>query len=137
MSKIIISFIKSRIWFTKDVSDFIALYKRKILKINKKTKKNQKHKKTNKKQEMFQKHIRPPWCKIQVYLLCRNKTCSKQVIKGLKYIKWTTHSAQEWFDLDLWICDLKINRNNLLIGCNPCTKFGIDQVKRSKDIERT
>ena len=22
-------------------------------------------------------------------------------------------------------------------GCNPCTKFGIDQVKGSKDIERT
>ena len=24
------------------------------------------------KQEMFQKHLSPPWCKIQVYLLCRS-----------------------------------------------------------------
>ena len=37
----------------------------------------------------------PPWCKIQVLLLCRNKTCPKQVSKELKYIKWTTHSAQK------------------------------------------
>ena len=48
-----------------------------------------------KKQEMFQKHLCPPWCKIQVYLLCRSKTCTKQVIKGLKYIKWTTYWAQK------------------------------------------
>ena len=27
--------------------------------------------------------------------------------------------------------------NHLLIGRDPCTKFGIDQVKGSKDIERT
>ena len=47
------------------------------------------------KQEMFQKHVCPPWCKIQVYLLCRSKTCTKQVTKGLKYIKWTTHWAQK------------------------------------------
>ena len=32
---------------------------------------------------------------------------------------------------------LKINRDHLLIEGNPCTKFGIDQVKGSKDIERT
>ena len=63
------------------------------------------------KQEMFQKHICPPWCKNQVYLLCRSKTCPKQVSIGLKYIKWTT----QWFDLDLWTCDLKINRDHLLI----------------------
>ena len=44
---------------------------------------------------MFQKHICPPWCKIQVYLLWRSKTCPKQVSKGLKYIKWTTHWAQK------------------------------------------
>ena len=65
----------------------------------------------------------PPWCKIQVYLLCRSKTCLKQVSKRLKYIKWTT----EWFDLDLWTCDLLINRDHLLIGRSPCTEFGIDQ----------
>ena len=47
------------------------------------------------KQEMFQKHVCRPWCKIQVYLLCRSKTCTKQVTKGLKYIKWTTHWAQK------------------------------------------
>ena len=40
-------------------------------------------------------------------------------------------------DLNLWTCDLKINRDHLLIVRNPCTKFGIDQVKGSKDIERT
>ena len=32
---------------------------------------------------------------------------------------------------------MKINRDHLLIGRNPCTKFGIDQKKGSKDIERT
>ena len=37
----------------------------------------------------------------------------------------------------LEICDLKINRDHLLIEVNPYTKFGIDQVKGSKDIERT
>ena len=44
---------------------------------------------------------------------------------------------EEWFDLDLWTCDLKINRDHLLIEGNPCTKFGIDQVKGSNDIDRT
>ena len=29
-----------------------------------------------------------------------------------------------------------MNRDHLLIEGNPCTKFGIDQVKGSKDIER-
>ena len=79
----------------------------------------------------------PPWCTIRVYLLCRGKTCPKQVSKGFKYIKWTTHWAQERFDLELWKCDLKINSDHLRIGRNPCTKFGIDQVKGSKDIEQT
>ena len=82
---------------------------------------------------MIQKHICPPWCKIQVYPLCRSKTCPKQVSMGLKYIKWTT----QWFDLDLWTCVLKINSDHQLIGSNPCTKFGIDQMKGSKDIKRT
>ena len=44
---------------------------------------------------MFQKHLCPPWCKIQVNLLCRSKTCTKQVTKGLKCIKWTTHWAKK------------------------------------------
>ena len=44
--------------------------------------------------------------------------------------------SKEWFELDLRTCDLKINRDHLLMGHNPCTKFGIDQVKESKDIER-
>ena len=43
---------------------------------------------------------------------------------------------EEWFDLDLWTCDLKINSDHLFIEGNPCTKFGIDQVKGSKNIER-
>ena len=76
-------------------------------------------------------------CNIQVYPLCRSKTCPKQVSKGLKYINWITHWAQEWFDLDLWTGYLKIFRDHLLIESNPCTKFGIDQVKWSKDIEWT
>ena len=42
---------------------------------------------SNIKQEMFQKHICPP---PHIY---RSKTCPKQVSKGLKYIKWTTHWA--------------------------------------------
>ena len=46
-------------------------------------------------QEMFQKHKCPPWCKIQVYLLCRSKNCPQQVSMWLKYIKWTTHWAQK------------------------------------------
>ena len=49
----------------------------------------------------------------------------KQVSKGFKYIKWKKHWAQERFDLDLWT----LYRDHLLIGCKPCTKFGIDQVK--------
>ena len=48
-----------------------------------------------------------------------------------------TLGSKEWFDFNLWTCDLKINRDHLLNGGKPCTKFGIDQVKGSKDIERT
>ena len=58
--------------------------------------------------------------------------------RGVKrYWADNTVGREEWFDLDLCTCDLKINRDLLLIGCNPFTKFGIDQVKVSKDIERT
>ena len=46
---------------------------------------------------------------------------------GLKRVLWP-------WPLNIW--SLKIKRDHLLIGCNPCTKFGIDQVKGSKDIER-
>ena len=60
---------------------------------------------------------------------------SKQGIKIYKVDK--TLGSKEWFDLDLWTGDLKINRDHLLIKGNPCTKFGIDQVKGSKDIEWT
>ena len=47
---------------------------------------------------------------------------------GLKRVGW-----EEWFDLDLQTCDVKINRDHLLIEGNPCTKFCIDQVKGSKE----
>ena len=58
--------------------------------------------------------------------------------EGVKrYWADNTLGSREWFDLDLWTCDLKINREHLLIEVNPCTKFGIDQVKGSNDIERT
>ena len=39
---------------------------------------------------MFQKHICPNGAKFRFIF-----TSSKQVIKGLKYIKWTTHWAQK------------------------------------------
>ena len=48
-----------------------------------------------------------------------------------------TLGSKKWFDLDLWTYDLKINRDHLLIEGNPCTIFGIDQMKGSKDIKRT
>ena len=60
---------------------------------------------------------------------------SKQGIK--RYWADNTVGWEEWFDLDLWTCDLTINRDHLLIERKPCTKFGIDQVKGSKDIEQT
>ena len=47
-----------------------------------------------------------------------------------------TLDSKEWFYLDLWTCDLKINRGHLLFNRNPCTEFGIDQVKESNDVER-
>ena len=73
----------------------------------------------------------------RVYLLCRSKTCPKQVTKWWKYIKWTTHWAQKsglTCPLNMWP---EINRDYLLTEGKPCTKFGIDQVKGSKDIKRT
>ena len=60
---------------------------------------------------------------------------SKQGIKIYKVDN--TLGSKKWFDLDLWTCDLKINRDHLLIGRNPCTKFDIDQLKWSKDTEQT
>ena len=72
-----------------------------------------------------------------VQLLFRSKTCPKQVSKGLKYKVDNTLGSKECFDLDLWTCDLNINMDHLIIGHNPCTKLGIDQVKGSTDIGRT
>ena len=60
---------------------------------------------------------------------------SSEGIKG--YWADNTVSWEEWFDLDLWTCDLEINKDQLLIEGKFCTKFCNDQVKRSKDIERT
>ena len=75
---------------------------------------------------------------IQVYLLCRSKNLSEASKQGIKIYKVDNSlGSKEWFDLDAWICDLKINRDHLLIERNPCTKFGIGQVIGSKDIERT
>ena len=57
---------------------------------------------------------------------------------SLVLIKWRGQKVLTvWFDLDLWTCDLQINRDHNLIEGNPCTKYGIDQVKGSKDIDRT
>ena len=41
------------------------------------------------------------------------------------------------FDLDLWPCDLKIDRGHLLSQSNHCTKFYNFQLKESKDMEQT
>ena len=41
------------------------------------------------------------------------------------------------FDLDLWPCDLKINRDHLLLRSIHYTKFGDFQGKGSNDIEQT
>ena len=66
------------------------------------------------------------------------KKASKQGANRIKISKVdNTLGSKEWFDLDLRTCDLKINKVHLLIGRNRCTKFGIDQVKGSKDIDRT
>ena len=46
---------------------------------------------------------------------------------GLRRVVWT-------WPLNMW--PEKINRDHLLIEGNPCTKFGIDQVKGSKDIKQ-
>ena len=55
--------------------------------------------------------------------------------EGVKrYWADSTVGWEEWFDLDLWTCDLKINMDHLLTEGNPCTKFGIVQMKGSKDI---
>ena len=76
----------------------------------------------------------PPWCKIQVYQQNLYKA-SNQEIKIYKVDD--TLVSKDQFDLDLWTCDLKINRDHILSEGNPCTKYGIDQVKGSKDIDRT
>ena len=92
----------------------------------------------SRKQEMFQKHLCPPWCKIHVYLLYRNKTCTKQVTKGLKYIKWATHTGLKsrltlTFEHVTW----KSIRIIYLLGVTPKPSLLLIKWKGSKDIERT
>ena len=76
---------------------------------------------------------------VQSFIICRPVKSlfhyDKQIYHTLDFN--STLGSKKWFDLDLWTCDLKINRVHLLMGRNPCTMFGIDQVKRSKDIELT
>ena len=58
----------------------------------------------------------------------RYKRAWKLTSQGIKiYEEDNTLGSKEWF----------VNRDHLFIGCNPCTKFGINQVKGSKDIEWT
>ena len=81
----------------------------------------------------------------KLLFLCTRHGCNPSIKFGIDQLKvfferfWAdnTLGSKEWFDFNLWTCDLKINRDHLLIGGKPCTKFGIDQVKGSKDIERT
>ena len=80
------------------------------------------------------------WKSIEIIYSLRATTApSLELIKRRCQRYWAdnTVGSKEWCDLDLWTCDLKINRDHLLIEGNPCTKFGIDQVKGSKDIEQT
>ena len=74
-----------------------------------------------------------------INLLGSTPAPSLVLIKWRVKIYWANNrlGSKEWFDLDLWTCDLKIHRDHLLIGLNPCTNVGSDQVKGSKDIERT
>ena len=60
-----------------------------------------------------------------------------QMAKNSEFLNDLKHCSKEWFDLALWTCDLKIDMDHLLVEGNPCTKFGIEQVKGSKDIEWT
>ena len=58
-------------------------------------------------------------------------------MKGSKDIERTTQWTQKsGLTLTFEHVTLKSDRDHLLIEGNPCTKFGIDQVKWSKDIER-
>ena len=81
------------------------------------------------KQEMFQKHIcSPPMMQNSGLSSLKNQNLSKASTR--KGIKDTDNSlgSKELFDLDLWTCDLKINRDHLLIKGNPWTKS--DSCKR-------
>ena len=92
------------------------------------------------------------WTTLNITLLKfkkKNKNCFRNIYappppmvqnSGLSSLKKQNLSEvknKEWFDLDLLTCDLEINRDHLLIEGNPCTKIGSNQVKGSKDIERT
>ena len=61
------------------------------------------------------------------------------VVRSISFdpFTWSIPNLVQGFDLNIWTCDLKINRDHLLIGGNACTKYGVDQVKGSIDIERT
>ena len=39
---------------------------------------------------------------------------------------------EEWFDLDLWTCDLKINRDHLLIESNPAPSLVLSKWRGQK-----
>ena len=73
-------------------------------------------------------------------------TISGERLQSLIYIKHSKGSKDierpiQWAEKSGLILtfehDPKINRDHLLIEGNPCTNFGIDQVKGSKDFERT
>ena len=98
------------------------------------------------KQGMFQTHICPHGAKFSVsgLTLTYEHVTWKSIgiiyslvaTPSLGLIKWywadNIVGREEWFDLDLWTCDLKINRDHLLIEGDPCTKFGIDKWRGQK-----
>ena len=70
----------------------------------------------------------------------KNIKCIIFLIAGL-LIKFCAYTISTRNVSETYMPPLVQNSNLLLIctrhGCNPCTKSGIDQMKGSKDIERT
>ena len=72
-----------------------------------------------------------------IQLPFENKSLVLKYHLGQKVLSRIFFFKGQQFHLDLWQCDLKINRGHLLSRGIHCTKFGNFQAKRSKDIEKT
>ena len=92
----------------------------------------------NKNKKCFRNIYALPWCKIQVNLLFKCKTCTKQITKGLKYIKWTTHWARK-SSLTLTFEHVISKSIGIiyLLGVTPAPSLLLIKWKGSKDIDLT